>query len=384
MDDLLTGNVNTTTEFSSNVGRQTTTVLSKCKICDAPARYSYYGVIVCHSCKMFFKRNAENGQEVLTCHFGYKCDINMNSRHTCASCRLTKCLINGMRIEMIRASRCKRTKRNNKRKLNIDSIALLSMSSNNTDPTSQNPTSNLLDSNQSTLSIDKWNVLSNLVRCFDENSGCKFVADFIEEQSALPLKLRFKYSSVNPFFTSMMSKVQLVFEKNRDFLLLSQHDRTVLLKNTVEYTATIGGMFILRQSRLLDDCSFSQSAEMIFQPSGMIFIKRVIDQFDSDDTFIKLILVILAFATINYTVYSKNIQIDLTNMKVILPIQDMYTELTWQYLVDKYGYQQAVKRFSNLLKCLFSVTKAIVEVRRVQKFTDIINSIIEQTEETIF
>ncbi|CAF2132202.1 unnamed protein product, partial [Rotaria magnacalcarata] len=57
-----------------------------------------------------------------------------------------------------------------------------------------------------------------------------------------------------------MSKVQLVFEKNRDFLLLSQHDRTVLLKNTVEYTATIGGMFILRQSRLLDDFSFSQSA----------------------------------------------------------------------------------------------------------------------------
>ncbi|CAF1132074.1 unnamed protein product [Rotaria magnacalcarata] len=384
MDDLLTGNVNTTREFSSNVGRQTSTVLSKCKICDAPARYSYYGVVACHSCKMFFKRNAENGQEVLTCHFGYNCDINMNSRHTCASCRLTKCLINGMRIEMIRASRCKRTKRNNKRKLNIDSIALLSMSSNNRDPTSQNPTLNLLDSNQSTLSIDKWNFLSNLVRCFDENSGYKFVADFIEEQSALPLKLRFKYSSVNPFFASMMSKVQLVFEKNRDFLLLSQHDRTVLLKNTVEYTATIGGMFILRQSRLLDDFSFSQSAEMIFQPSGMIFIKRVIDQFDSDDTFIKLILTILAFATINYTVYRKNIQINLTNMKVILPIQDMYTELTWQYLVDKYGHLQAVKRFSNLLKCLFSVTKAIVEVHQVQKFTDIINSIIEQTEETNF
>ncbi|CAF4191474.1 unnamed protein product [Rotaria magnacalcarata] len=247
-----------------------------------------------------------------------------------------------------------------------------------------NPTLNLLDSNQSTLSIDKWNFLSNLVRCFDENSGYKFVADFIEEQSALPLKLRFKYSSVNPFFTSMMSKVQLVFEKNRDFLLLSQHDRTVLLKNTVEYTATIGGMFILRQSRLLDDFSFSQSAEMIFQPSGMIFIKRVIDQFDSDDTFIKLILTILAFATINYTVYRKNIQINLTNMKVILPIQDMYTELTWQYLVDKYGHLQAVKRFSNLFKCLFSVTKAIVEVHQVQKFTDIINSIIEQTEETNF
>ena len=31
-----------------------------CRICGASARYSYYGAIVCHSCKMFFRRHAEN------------------------------------------------------------------------------------------------------------------------------------------------------------------------------------------------------------------------------------------------------------------------------------------------------------------------------------
>ncbi len=34
-------------------------ILAQCKICGAPASYSYFGVISCHSCKMFFKRNAE-------------------------------------------------------------------------------------------------------------------------------------------------------------------------------------------------------------------------------------------------------------------------------------------------------------------------------------
>jgi hypothetical protein len=29
----------------------------KCGICDAPADYSYFGVVSCRSCKMFFKRN---------------------------------------------------------------------------------------------------------------------------------------------------------------------------------------------------------------------------------------------------------------------------------------------------------------------------------------
>ena len=34
----------------------------ECKVCAAPAYYSYVGIIVCFSCKMFFKRNAETKQ----------------------------------------------------------------------------------------------------------------------------------------------------------------------------------------------------------------------------------------------------------------------------------------------------------------------------------
>lgn len=36
--------------------------LCPCKICGAPAIYSYYGAIVCQPCKMFFRRNAESKQ----------------------------------------------------------------------------------------------------------------------------------------------------------------------------------------------------------------------------------------------------------------------------------------------------------------------------------
>ena len=42
--------------------RQTHAVSCPCKICGVPARYSYYGAIVCHPCKMFFKRNAGKGK----------------------------------------------------------------------------------------------------------------------------------------------------------------------------------------------------------------------------------------------------------------------------------------------------------------------------------
>ena len=48
---------------------QSKTMMSKlketpceCKVCGVAAYYSYLGVIVCSSCKMFFKRNAESKQ----------------------------------------------------------------------------------------------------------------------------------------------------------------------------------------------------------------------------------------------------------------------------------------------------------------------------------
>ncbi|CAF3424427.1 unnamed protein product [Rotaria sp. Silwood1] len=129
MKEPLTEDSNAVSTFANTVVRQTKTVLCKCKICGASARYSYYGAIVCHSCKMFFKRNAENQKSTLQCSSGNKCVITMNNRHICASCRLRKCLINGMRIEMIRSSRCKKNKRNEKRKLIINSIPLTSTTS---------------------------------------------------------------------------------------------------------------------------------------------------------------------------------------------------------------------------------------------------------------
>jgi hypothetical protein len=244
---------------------------------------------------------------------------------------------------------------------------------------SQISTLNLLQSDQSTLNADQWNLLSNLVHCFDEYSGFSSVERFIQEQNALPVKLRFKCSSVKDFFTSMMTQIQLVFEKNRDLLSLSPQDRTILFQTTIEHTASVGGMFVLRQHQLFDYASFYNSAEIIFRPTAAAFIRRVINQLDPDDKFIKIIFAILSFSTINYTVYTRFDLTNLTNIKGILSIQHMYTELAWRYILYKYGHHQAVRRFLNLIICLLFAIDAIVEAHESKPFTEIIDSVIEQT-----
>jgi hypothetical protein len=47
------------TASSASVTQKPIEVITVCKICGAPALHSYVGVIVCCSCKMFFKRNAD-------------------------------------------------------------------------------------------------------------------------------------------------------------------------------------------------------------------------------------------------------------------------------------------------------------------------------------
>lgn len=71
----------------------------------------------------------------------------------------------------------------------------------------QIPTLNLLRADQSTLSVDQWNQISNIVHCFDDYCGFSFVESFVKEQDTLPLKIRFKYTSVSDFFTSVMTSV---------------------------------------------------------------------------------------------------------------------------------------------------------------------------------
>jgi len=229
------------------------------------------------------------------------------------------------------------------------------------------------------LSGDQWNLLSNLIHCFDEYSGYSFVDCYIQDQNTLPVKLRFKYSSVKDFFTSTKTKIQLVCEKNRDLLLLSQQDRTSLFRTTIEYTTSVGGMFTIRQHQLFDYASFYNSAEIIFRPTSAAFTRRVINHLDPDDTFIKIIFAVLSFSTINCTVYTRFDLTNLTNIKAILSIQHMYTELAWRYILYKYGDYQAMIRFSNLIRCLLFAIDAIVEAHESKPFTEIIDSVIEQT-----
>ena len=88
--------------------RQKFRTVMPCCVCQSTAWYSYYGAIVCDSCKIFFRRQAKLRSPSEVCRWDKRCPINLQTRRRCSTCRFAKCLANGMQREMIRCSRTRK------------------------------------------------------------------------------------------------------------------------------------------------------------------------------------------------------------------------------------------------------------------------------------
>ena len=125
---------------------------------------------------------------------------------------------------------------------------------------------------------------------------------------------------------------------------------------------------------------FLQSLINLFGPAATQLGERISSQVDSDAIITKLTLAIVCFSTITFAIYSNEPPENLTNLKNILRIQETYTELLWRYLLYKYNHQHAVIRFINVIRCLFSIQDGIASVFEAQYFSDMIASLVGQTE----
>ncbi len=242
---------------------------------------------------------------------------------------------------------------------------------------------NLLRSDQSTLTVDQWNLLSNLSHCYDEHNGISIGERFMNEQSLLPLKMRFKSAPMIEFIQKILFESQLLYTNNRDFLSLSVNDRSFLLHNTLKYVASLSSNFIIHTVGLMNYPAYYTAVEMISHPSVVDAAKHIANRLDFDIVIMKLFLSILSFSTINYTVYSNTSPVNLSNINDVLRIQNTYIELLWQYLLYQDNFEGAVKCLSELIRCFLAIHDSVVVTYDVQWLTDAVQSLIQQTEQTL-
>ncbi|CAF3954813.1 unnamed protein product [Rotaria sp. Silwood1] len=200
------------------------------------------------------------------------------------------------------------------------------------------PTLNLLRSDQSTLTIEQWNLISNLLNCFNEHSGLSKSERYIFEQNKLPLRYRFKSTSIINLYQVLLDNNQSLYINNRDFRSLSIEDRSIILHNTIVHIGNLSSNFILYKIGLLNQSGFYDAIESFIPPRVIPFAKRMATRLDMDMIIMKLFLAILSFSTFNSTTYSNISPMNFSNHQHLLDIQNKYIELTWRYLLYKYNF----------------------------------------------
>ncbi|CAF3523541.1 unnamed protein product [Rotaria sp. Silwood1] len=284
----------------------------ECRICGAPAEYSFFGVISCYACKMFFKRNANVGQATFICNFNNQCQMNRYNRHMCSACRLAKCFKSGMKTEKFRASR--------KSKSTINTLCKIQVQH----QSDRLPTLNLLQSDQSLLTIDQWTLLTNLYHCYNESQILPFTQRLVDKYDSSISNYMIYKVFVEEFLVSIYETAGTYLRSNDDLRKLSSDDRSIILRTAADNVCCMSGTFIMQYSYLY----------------GL-------------DAFLNAMIV----------KYGK--------------------QVTWKYLLYKHGYYDAVKRYLNIILWLTSMSILTFHAQTLKAHINDVYSIIEQTELTL-
>ncbi|CAF1092741.1 unnamed protein product [Adineta ricciae] len=350
----------------------------QCKICGAPAEHSNYGAISCSPCKMFFRRNAITGQLKFKCDSGENCEVNVNNRHVCPACRLAKCFANGMQPELIRSSLSKKTASKEKANPTTETFTETSnilTRSEEEIQCQQFPIRNLLQPDSSPLYSVQWTVLSSLIYCYNE-SKLLSLARQISTESAVA-------QASTMLSTQLFSEVYQVAENylrsNRNYAQLSYDDRAGFLRMAAESTTWFGLIFIWKQCQLSNCPSFVADFQNCYGQNALNLVEHVVKYMETDVVIFKLGLSLFTFCN-NLLLVPSTMVVKPASMLTIFRIQNDNVEVTWKYLLFKYGLQLSVRRFLNLIKCFLSTIETMYEAQSIPVHVNAVEAVVERVE----
>ncbi|VDP27628.1 unnamed protein product [Schistosoma curassoni] len=98
--------INDTVEESEDVSSSNCTddIQHLCQVCGDRSSGKHYGQYTCEGCKSFFKRSVRKSANYI-CRSGGQCPVDAQRRNQCQACRLSRCLLAGMKKSAVQRAR---------------------------------------------------------------------------------------------------------------------------------------------------------------------------------------------------------------------------------------------------------------------------------------
>ncbi|CAF2798919.1 unnamed protein product [Rotaria sp. Silwood2] len=348
-----------------------------CNICGDIARGFNFDVITCLSCKAFFRRNAFRLLKIRRCQRKNCCNITKETRSYCPACRLKKCYAFGMNPKLIQIVVQRETNGGIHEQSKIVKQKQIQL------PTPK--PLDLLESDRSTLTYEQWNLLSNIILLYNEKNVINQVKHILEKKSSLPAKLRLKPADTMDLMSKPLENIVLLMEHSPHFRCLSSNAyRSVALHN-VFFTGGLDGYFVARETNQFKNVSYMIASSTIYGHDYMMKCSQDNERLEPNGNLIKIMLFVLIFSS-NCSMVVFNDQEDINTMSSsieLIHIQDIYVTMLWKYLIYLYGHNEAVKRFSSLVKTVLDMLGGVEELSKNVTLHKMIDRIVTHTERAL-
>lgn len=220
-----------------------------------------------------------------------------------------------------------------------------------------------MNHDRSNLSYDEWNLLSNIIHVYDEQNLALRTQLTLQKQTSLPLKIRSKASYTLDLIGSFYTAVQPLIERTSYFRALSDDMRRVIVQQNMVGAGTFNAMIAAIEGNVYDSEDHISVCNEIYGKEYVAESYRVLQRLEPNRTLLKIMLMILLFASnssiviYHHSIYTQIYEQSVARTMYLLQIQDIFVTMIWKYMIYQYGFMEAVKRFSIVVKNFLDTLK---------------------------
>ena len=241
---------------------------------------------------------------------------------------------------------------------------------------------NLLDSDISTLTTDQWSLLSNLIQIYQESQlvciAQRLTQTHLNTTDRSSIDLIYG-KLIQEWMMSVCETTSRYLRLNSDICHLPPDDRSLIIRTAAANVSCMGGTLASQNYPLYEIKEFTGALTNIYGQDVTDKHRWSMKFMDSDPVLLKLGLSLFVFSELNYS-YTSSTSTDSINPLNVVKVQNKYAEVTWTHLLYRYGHDQAVRRFNNLISWFLATTVYMDDVQNVSLRVNDVTSLVEETE----